>query len=270
MALALVESMDSTNPLKRNPFLGENYEFTLAQLIQNVLAEFRNGNSGFSHFMEGFYELIQARADPPLESIWFYSALTFRSRSFNIKGDFLERVAAMKVLFQLVCSCSAPCGSSKTIALLSPVVSEVYKLIVDMLEKDLDSKREKKAMREVKSLVEAILGFINLSLCKDSDKNGESLDFNLTTPFVDLISIWTHPNEGLDQFLPLVSSEVRGEFSSGVCDVRRLAGVVIAETFLMKLCLDFNTGRSRQDLEKDLRIWAVGSISRIKNFYFFG
>lgn len=87
---------------------------------------------------------------------------------------------------------------------------------------------------------------------------------------MDLISIWTHPNEGLDQFLPLVSSEVRGEFSSGVCDVRRLAGVVIAETFLMKLCLDFNTGRSRQDLEKDLRIWAVGSITRIKNFYFFG
>lgn len=66
-----------------------------------------------------------------------------------------------------------------------------------------------------------------------------------------------------------MSSEVRGEFSSGVCDVRRLAGVVIAETFLMKLCLDFNTGRSRQDLEKDLRIWAVGSITRIKNFYFF-
>ncbi|XP_038880003.1 uncharacterized protein LOC120071696 [Benincasa hispida] len=270
MALALVESMDSMNPLKKNPFLGENYEFTLAQSIQNVIAEIRKGNSGFSQFTEGFYELIQARADPPLESIWFYSALTFRSRGLNIKGDFLERVAAMKVLFQLVSSCSAPCGSSKTIPLLSPVVSEVYKLIVDMLGKDLASKREKKAMREVKSLVEAILGFINLSSCKDSDKNDdESLDFNLITPFVDLISVWTHPNEGLDQFLPLVSSEVRGEFSSGVCDVRRLAGVVIAETFLMKLCLDFNTGHSRQDLEKDLRIWTVGSITRIRNFYFF-
>ncbi|KAL0558478.1 hypothetical protein IC582_003051 [Cucumis melo] len=268
MALGLVESMESINPLKKNPFLGENYEFTLEQSIQNVLAEIRKGNVVFSRFTEGFYKLIQARADPPLESIWFYSALTFRS-SFNPKGDFLERVAAMKVLFQLVCSCSAPCGSSKTITLLSPVVSEVYKLVIDMRGKDLNSKREKKAMREVKSLVEAILGLTNLSSCEDSNKNDKSLDFNFITPFVDLISIWTHPNEGLDQFLPLVCSEVREEFSSGECDVRRLAGVVIAETFLVKLCLDFNCGHSRQALEEDLRNWTVGSITRIRNFYFF-
>ncbi|XP_022960841.1 uncharacterized protein LOC111461526 [Cucurbita moschata] len=261
--------MESMNSSKQSPFLGENYEFTLEQSIQNVLAEIREGNLGFSQFMEGFYELIQARDDPPLESIWFYSALTFRSRISTMNGDFLDRVATMKILFQTTCSCSAPCGSSKTIALLSPVVYEVYKLISDMLGKDLSSKREKKAMREVKSLVETMLGFINLSSCKDSDQNGESLDFNLVTPFVDLISIWANSNEGLDQFLPLVSSEVRGEFSSGVCDIRRLAGVVIAETFLMKLCLDINSGRSRQDLENDLRIWAVGSITRIKNFYFF-
>ncbi|KGN66216.1 uncharacterized protein LOC116406200 [Cucumis sativus] len=268
MALGLVESMESINPLKQNPFLGENYEFTLAQSIQNVLAEIRKGNVVFSQFTKRFYKLIQARADPPLESIWFYSALKFRS-SFNPKGDFLERVAAMKVLFQLVCSCSAPCGSSKTITLLSPVVSEVYKLVIDMRGKDLNSTREKKAMREVKSLVEAILGFMNLSSREDSDKNDKSLDFSLITPFMDLISIWTQPNEGLDQFLPLVCSEVREEFSSGECDVRRLAGVVIAEIFLMKLCLDFNYGRSRQDLEKDLITWAVGSITQIRNFYSF-
>lgn len=269
MALALVESMDSMKTTNQNPFLGENYEHSLEQSIQNVLAEIREGNHGFSQFTDRFFGLIQARADPPMESIWVYSALAFRSLS-STEGDFLDRVAAMKVLFQLVCSCSATCGSSKTIALLAPVVSEVCKLIVEMLGKDLASKREKKAMREVKSLVEAILGFINLSSCKDLDQNVESLDFNLSTPFVDLVSIWTHPNEGLNQFLPLVSSEVRGELSSGVCDIRHLVGIVIAEAFLMKLCLEFNSGRSRQDLEKDLRIWAVGSITGIRNFYFFG
>lgn len=269
MALALVESMDSMNPPNQNPFFGENYELTLKQSIKNVLAEIREGNLGFCHFTEDLYKLMQARVDPPMESIWFYSALIFRSHS-SAKGDFLDRVAAMKVLFQLVCSCSAPCGSSKTVASLAPVVFEVYKLIADMLGKDLASKRENKAMREVKALVEAILGFINLSSCKVSDQNVEQLDFNLITPFMDLISIWTHPNEGLDQFLPLVSSEVRGGFCSGVCDVRHLAGVIIAEAFLMKLCLDFHSGRSRQELEKDLRLWAVGSITGIRNCYFFG
>ncbi|KAM0996615.1 hypothetical protein ACFX2I_006553 [Malus domestica] len=76
-------------------------------------------------------------------------------------------------------------------------------------------------------------------------------------------------NEGLESFLPLVSSDIFGGLSEGECDVNYLAEVVIAEVFLLKLCLDFKVGTSGQELEKELSTWAIGSITTFGNYYLF-
>lgn len=268
MALALMEPTNSTAPQNFKPLVGKNYEFKLNQSIQDLLAEIHKETPNFSPFIHIFHELMQAKLDPPLESIWVYAGLTFRSRNLQ-KDDILDRVTATKDLFQLVSACSGSCGSSKSIALLAPVVFEVYKVVVMLLGKDLVSKRERKAMREVKSLVGVILGYANVCCCKDS--NEESIGSNLITPFVDLVRVWMDSDDGIGSFLPLVSGEIHERLSVGGCvDVVYLAGVVLAELFLMELCLKFTAGIAREELGKELKIWTVGSISGFQSFYFFG
>ncbi|KAM1727350.1 hypothetical protein ACFX12_018004 [Malus domestica] len=79
---------------------------------------------------------MQARVDPHLESIRFYAALIFRSRN-HPKDDPLDRVSAAEDLFQLQSMCSASCGSSKSVALLAPVVREFRtKLALDISKSD--------------------------------------------------------------------------------------------------------------------------------------
>ncbi|KAM0999818.1 hypothetical protein ACFX15_006278 [Malus domestica] len=77
-------------------------------------------------------------------------------------------------------------------------------------------------------------------------------------------------NEGLESFLPLVSSDIFGGLSERECDVNYLAKVVIAEVFLLKLCLDFKVETSGHELEKELSTWAIGSITTFGNYYLFG
>ncbi|XP_050270290.1 uncharacterized protein LOC126714263 [Quercus robur] len=267
MALALMEPTNSTAPQNFKPLVGKNYEFKLNQSIQDLLAEIHKETPNFSPFIHIFHELMQAKLDPPLESIWVYAGLTFRSRNLQ-KDDILDRVIVSKDLFQLVSACSGSCSSSKSIALLAPVVFEVFKVVVELLGKDLASKRERKAMREAKSLVGVILGYANVCCCKDSSE--ESIGSNLITPFVDLVRVWMDSDDGIDSFLPLVSGEIRERFSVGGCvDVVYLAGVVLAELFLLELCLKFTAGIAREELEKELKIWTVGSISGFQSFYFF-
>uniref|UniRef100_A0A2N9G4R7 Uncharacterized protein n=1 Tax=Fagus sylvatica TaxID=28930 RepID=A0A2N9G4R7_FAGSY len=271
MALALMEHTNSTTPQNQlKPLIGKDYELKLNQSMQELLAEIHKETPNFSSFIHIFYELIQAKLDPPLESIWVYAGLTFRSRNLQ-KGDILDRITASKDLFQLVSACSGSSGSLKSIALLAPVVFEVYKVVVELFGKDLASKREKKAMREVKSLVAVILGYVNVCCCKDSSDECGSVGLNLITPFADLVRVWIDSNDGIDSFLPLVSGEIRERISVGGCDgVVYIAGVVIAELFLLQLCLKFHAGIAREELEKELKIWAAGSISGFQNFYFFG
>uniref|UniRef100_A0ACD5W0Y3 Uncharacterized protein n=1 Tax=Avena sativa TaxID=4498 RepID=A0ACD5W0Y3_AVESA len=56
------------------------------------------------------------------------------------------------------------------------------------------------------------------------------------------------------------------------CSVTFLAGVVVAEAFLLRLCLKVQgtAGAPRSELQKELRIWAVSSISVFQNQQFFG
>ncbi|GMI94870.1 hypothetical protein like AT5G11780 [Hibiscus trionum] len=266
MALSLKASMNSQKP---NFLIGKNYQISLKQSMEDLLAETQKETPNFSGFIDKFYDLVQAKLDPPLESIWVYSALSFRSHSFA-KEDPLNRLSTINDLFQLVSSCSSPCNSSKSIALLAPIVFEVYKLVVEVLGKDSGSKGEKKVNIKIKSLVEVIIGYISMCCCKGFNEESEAIDVDLVIPVEDLASIWIDRNVNLQSFLPLVSNEVCGLISERGFDVNYLAGVVMVETFLLKICLDIRIGtESMVVLENELRSWVVASISSFHNFYFF-
>ncbi|XP_059634855.1 uncharacterized protein LOC132277125 [Cornus florida] len=278
MALAPIEPQSSPKPHKFSNFVGENYELALNQSIPNLLDSLRTPSFDLSIFASTFNELMQAKVNPPLEVIWVYSALTFRSNN-SAKDDPLNRLTVIREIFQLISACSASVSCSKSIVLIAPVIYEVYRLIVDLKAKDLGRKREKKVKIEVKSLVNVILGYISLCCCEDSnDEDMLGLDSDdLIRPLEDLVCVWigdqvdanSGGKDGFRLFFPLVTDEITERLSKGECEVSELAGVVIAEAFLLRLCLDFHVGIERLELEKELRNWIVGSMSGFRNFYFF-
>ncbi|KAJ0030483.1 hypothetical protein Pint_13355 [Pistacia integerrima] len=248
---------------KINLLIGD-YNLTLAQSIQDLVAETQKGTPNFSHYTNVFYELMQSKVDPPLESIWVYSALTVRSRNFT-NDEPLNRLSVTKDLFELLSACSASCSSLKSIALLAPVVFELYKVIVDSKGRNLISKRDQKLIREIRSLVDVILGFLSVCCIKNLEEQCD----NLIVPFKDLVSLWLDKNGSLESFFPLVSAEICREVGEGVCDVNRLAGVVSFEMFFIKLCLSFGVGIAGAQLEKELKSWVVSSITGFRNAYVF-
>lgn len=146
-------------------------------------------------------------------------------------------------------------------------------MVVDLEGKELGSKREKKAMREMKSLVSAVLGYIGVCCSADNDYDN---DGDFSRPFEELIRVWIGDGVGeniegkelFKLFFPLLGDDIAERLSVEGSSVSEVAGVVIAEAFLFKLCLDLCWGDSKPEL-KELRNWAVGSISGFRNFYFF-
>ncbi|KAK9947918.1 hypothetical protein M0R45_003514 [Rubus argutus] len=266
MVPALIDYTDSSDRDISNPQISQN---KLTPSIQSVVDELHRENPDFSHLIRNFYQLMQARVDPPLESIWIYTALIFRSRN-QPKDDVLDRISAAKDLFQLVSACSAPCSSSKSIALLAPVVRLVYDVVVESFNRDLALKREKKVMKEVKKLMGVILGFINVC-CSTKELGLEDplINSNSGWSFQCLSCVWLNRNEVVGNLLPLVSKDVLGGLSDRDGDVNYLAGVVIAEVFLLKLCLNCKAGTSREEFETELRTWAIASITGFQNIYLF-
>ncbi|XP_010648329.1 uncharacterized protein LOC104878980 isoform X2 [Vitis vinifera] len=59
----------------------ESYQKMLHESIQRFFAEYEKGVSDFSAFSSIFFRLMQASPDPPLETVWFYSALNFHSNT---------------------------------------------------------------------------------------------------------------------------------------------------------------------------------------------
>lgn len=252
---------------KQDALMGDNYHITLNQSMQNLLGEIHRGSQNFSHLINIFYQLMQAKIDPPLESIWFYSALSFCSHR-SPDEDTLNRISETKGLFHLISTCSGSCNPIKSVALLAPVVLHLYKLVLELQGKNLSSKRERKAMREAKSLIEGILGCISLCGNMKLTEGKTGADLSLIMPVADLVRVWTEGNEGLESFFPLVSGKIHSKISGDDCDVNYLAGAVILEAFLLKLCLDFRGEVARTYLE-ELKSWAVGSITGFRNLYFF-
>ncbi|KAL0337314.1 UNVERIFIED_CONTAM: hypothetical protein Scaly_2006500 [Sesamum calycinum] len=167
-------------------FIGKNYEISLNQSIEALLTSIRNSDSGNStNFASDFQEFVQSKADPPLESIWVYAALTFTSSS-TPKTDPFSRILAIKDLLQLIVSCSASCSSVKSIALAAPVIYYLHGFILDVKGFQLGPKKERKLNGEIKTLVDSILGYINVC-CNGFDGNFDDLE-NLIRPLGSVVA----------------------------------------------------------------------------------
>ncbi|KAL4317133.1 hypothetical protein AHAS_Ahas15G0354600 [Arachis hypogaea] len=195
------------------PLVGENYAMKMKDSVHELISETRKGSPDFSSFLDVFYELMQANVNPPFEVIWVYTAIKFQSLKSE-KGDALDRVSDVRSLFQLLSACSASVGASKSVALMAPVVYEVHKVLLELSGKELKLKREKKAMKEVKSLVDVIVGYMSICCSKkvSEEEEYDCIGLNLIMPFTDLAYVWMNANgdadNGFESLLPILGSDV--------------------------------------------------------------
>ncbi|XP_057768313.1 uncharacterized protein LOC130988470 [Salvia miltiorrhiza] len=252
-------------------FIGKNYEISLNQSIENLLTSVRKSNVQNSiNFVSEFQEFVQSKPDPPLESIWVYAALNFSSQ----KTEPFSRLSEIRDSFQLIVSCSASCNAIKSIALVAPVIYNLHKLILDLKSIQLGSKKERKICGEIKSLVDSVLGYINVCY-SGFDQNFDELE-GLNRPLLDLISFWLVGNgdeamnaESLRVFFPLLSDDIANRVSAEGCEMIDLAGFVIAEAFLLKLCWKICEEGFGEKVQNDLRYWIVGSVTGLRSSYFY-
>ncbi|KAK9099242.1 hypothetical protein Syun_026287 [Stephania yunnanensis] len=272
-----IEPSRTTTTLNSGALIGENHNAMLKESIDRFFVECQKGLSDFSGFLNIFFRFLQARIDPPLETVWFYSALSFRVANANANANAgageeqcgLRRVRRGRDLFQLLTACAATCGRVKSVAVMAPVVVELYGAAVEV--------KERKLVSEVEGLLDGILSYASMRGCEGSDWGSGSV--GLISCFTDLVRVWTNGRSGGDceigenlrTFFPLASEEVCQGFVEGEFGVGHLAGVVIVEAFLLKLCLKLKSGggSSKTDLVKELRIWAVAAITGFQNCYFF-
>ncbi|CAA2975902.1 Hypothetical predicted protein [Olea europaea subsp. europaea] len=246
-----------------------NYEPMLKDSIKHFLSLYENGGSDFSAFESIFFRLIQTMLDPPLEITWFYSAVTFHSSKLGPKNDPSTRILVASDLLNLLISCSNLSSASKKIALLAPVVYELYNFLYDF------SKHGFSLRMEVGDLVEKMVSYIMVYCGVDDYANGiVDIDKSVLC-FEDLVRVWTVDRDGgnctqredLRVFFPVFSDVVWNQMNAR-CGIGKLAGIVLYEVFLLRLCLKFGLGGSREELLKDAQNLAVQTIKGFQNFYF--
>lgn len=148
--------------------------------------------------------------------------------------------------------------------MLAPVVYELCNL----------AKENPEERGEIQSLLEGIVGYF--SICCVGAEQGQDGDLDLTSCFLDVIRVWVVDRCGvgdeLEAFFPIITDEIRkGMKIVRSFGVGNLAGIVICEAFLLRLCLKFGLEKiSRANLEKDVRNWAVQMISGFRCSSFFG
>ncbi|KAJ7966448.1 SNF2 domain protein [Quillaja saponaria] len=237
------------------------YHILLKESIDRFLSEYRNGVTDFCHFRLIFSRLLQNLPDPPLEIVWFYSATIFHSNKLSIDQDPLSGVSIAKDLFQLLVSCSDSCGSLTRIGILAPVVYELYCLVV-----------EKKYLNMVESLLEGLISYC--SICCGQEELHENTDelVGLEWGLMDVIPVWMVDKSGsvdyLKDFFPIITDQFRKMIKMG-CGIGLLAGVVMCEAFLLRLCLKFESGTSQAELEKYLPSLVVQMMTGFRNRSFF-
>ncbi|KAG2589856.1 hypothetical protein PVAP13_5NG296100 [Panicum virgatum] len=213
------------------------------------------GAADLTNFHRVFSRVLSAYPDPPLEAVWFFSALSFHDRPDDLRY-LLQLLSAF--------TASSP-GAAKPLALLAPVVSELF--------------HSDRTRRETEALVEAMLSYISICSSRPaaSSADGASADAGSLLPaFGELVKVWSvrHSRDRcpFQVLFPLAGEEARRELMKEGCSIEYLAGVVVAEAFLLRLCLKVQnaTGVSRAELQKELRIWVVSSIPVFQNQHFFG
>lgn len=201
-----------------------------------------------TNFRSLFSRVLNTYPDPPLEAVWFFSVLSFHDAPDDLRS-LLHLLSAF--------TASSP-AAAKPLALLAPVVSELF--------------HSAKPRRETEVLVEAVLSYISICSSRPADADAG----RLLPGFGELVKVWSvHHSRDRCPFqvlFPLVGEESRQELMKEGCDVAYLAGVVVAEAFLLRLCLKVqgSSGVPRTEQQKELRIWAVSSISVFQNQQFFG
>ncbi|KAG0486868.1 hypothetical protein HPP92_008963 [Vanilla planifolia] len=264
MDSAILQSPVDVRSPKQGIFPGADYESMLRESLDRFLAGIPGEGFDFSGFRSVLSRYLQSSVDPPLEIVWLYSAASYYE-SIAGKKEYVDRVRSVRNLFQILSTCSAACGGVKCIALIAPVVYDLYRCAA---EGGLANVRAKK---EIKCLADGILSYVSICCGQSSDMDGFSS--GLHSCFFDLVRAWSLSasagGETLGVFFPLVNGEVWKKFGMEGCGIGYLAAVVIAEAFLFRLSLKVKAGSSVKDLQKDLGIWAVSSITVFHNRMFF-
>lgn len=207
--------------------------------------------------------------DPPLEITWFYSAVTSHSSKLALVASPAQqtpnaKLLLIKDLFQLLLSCSKLSSGTKKIALLAPVVCELYYVITQFSRNEMCLLR-----REVEDLLGKIGGYVDVC-CECLGEGDDSV-----VCIEDLVSVWTldralkgcENGDDLRVFLPILSNEVR-KGVKGKCRVEELAGLVLCEVFWLRLCLKFDSDVARKELLSDMSQWVVQTSKGSQGFCF--
>lgn len=249
---------------------GQNRPATCDDLLKNsisyFLGEYPKSVSSLSDLVSIFHRLIRDLKDPPLEIIWFYGAVTFH----NYKPSILQPPAKLlvaKELLQLLNSCSCWCSVVKKVAVIAPVLYLLYHLELNF------SVRDPSLREEIGIAVEGIVSYISICCSQYLDEGDQGSD-SLGAYILDLIRVWTvdqirdsHDVNVLASFFPTLNNEFQQEVT--VC-LGYLAGVVMNETLLLRLCLKISPGISKEDLQGDMLNLAIQTIKGFQNFYFIG
>ncbi|XP_050220183.1 uncharacterized protein LOC126670484 [Mercurialis annua] len=240
----------------------EALQSMIKESIHRFSTEYRKGTTDFSNFTSIFSRFLTNLPDPPLEIIWFYSGLTFHSAQLTTQNPSV--LVTAKELFQLLVSCTSSCNAVKKIAVLAPVISELNNLVCI----------RKQCVQEIDILLEVIENYISICCCS---LNFEDVsDFNFCC--IDVVCIWvidkisenSQFSEALRVFFPLVSDGIRkGIYNEGrEVGIGYLAGIVMSEIFLLRLCLKFQLGVSGLKFEKVLRDLAFQMMSAFRSYYY--
>ncbi|KAL0323768.1 UNVERIFIED_CONTAM: hypothetical protein Scaly_2343900 [Sesamum calycinum] len=301
----------------------QNQEFMLKESIKHFLTSYHCGSSDFSSFESIFFRLIQTMLDPPLEITWFYSAVTFHAAKLSPQNSPPTRPLIAKDLLNLLVSCSNLSSASKKIALLAPVVYELYNIISEIGRKlefmimeigmsnlimwwfalriwfgfgqligvgAVDVYRGP-SERHARSDGSDYQGIQKLSLSSIVKKIAAiapilyllyHLEFNFSAKNPGLreeirivgrnLRVWTvdqirtsHDADVLASFFPVLTNEFQQEVT---VHLGYLAGVVMNETFFLRLYLKICLGINKEDLQGDVLKLAIQTIKGFQNFYF--
>lgn len=248
-----------------NPHLHEPFYLMLTDSIQRFHSDRRSGVSNFDSLSSVFSRIIQTTPDPPLELLWFYSAVSFRSEKLEV----LKRVAFVKEFFGFMVSCTGSATSSKKIAALAPVVYELHRLVGDVMFWFSE------ARDDVKCLIDGVVSY--LSMCCYKDELGFSAVYRFSPLLMDVVGVFLADKAQADcghigdsrLFFPVVTDEVRAKIRDGR-EVDFLAGTVMCQIFLLSLSLKCCSETPRDKVHKDLHQQAFHVTAGFRNLNFFG
>ncbi|CAA7039793.1 unnamed protein product [Microthlaspi erraticum] len=236
----------------------------LSDSIKQLLAQYRRGRTHFSDFDSIFTRVLHDLPEPPLELVWFYSAIRFHSSKLDFQGDSVGLTSSFfQLLLSFPVSFSDSFSGAKRVALLSPLVYQLSRLV---------NTRRKDAL----SLVDDIVSYVSM-YCVEDPGDEEDLLMVSGFSFSDLARVWIvdeveedcRVEDCLEIFMPFVSERLRQEMDSESCSVGYLAGIVASQVFLLSLWLRFDSELSRSELRKNLRESVLQMISEFHSCYFF-